>query len=143
MFACYFAVAFFDPLLLWAGGKLMGAIFGFGTHWPLGVFMIAALVGGGGFMTIVGRERTRLAVDIVAISGWLVLGLIVAPIVGLAPPALVAVIIYAVMLAGIFGYVLVLGQWEKAFVQTLSWPAWWSLLAVAFAFSAYRLILFQ
>ena len=40
MFACYFAVSFFDPLLLWAGGKLMGAIFGFGTHWPLGVFLV-------------------------------------------------------------------------------------------------------
>jgi hypothetical protein len=143
MFACYFAVAFFDPLLLWAGGKLMGAIFGFGTHWPLGVFMLAALVGAGGFMTIVGRERTRLAVDAVAIAGWIVLGLIVAPIVGLAPPPLVAVIIYAVMLAGIFGYVLLLGRWEKAFIRTLTWPATWSLLAVGFAFTAYRLILFQ
>src|ERR1700754_65378 len=88
MFACYFAVAFFDPLLLWAGGKLMGAIFGFSTHWPLGVFLLAALVGAGGFMTI---------------AGWLVLGLIVAPIVDRAPPPLVALIIYAVMLAAIFG----------------------------------------
>jgi hypothetical protein len=143
MFACYFAVCVVDPLLLWAGGKLMGAIFGFGTHWPLGVFLLAALVGAGGFMTIVGRERTRLAVDIVAISGWIVLGLIVAPLVGLAPPTLVAVILYAVMLAAIFGYVLVLGQWEKAFIRTLSWPVTWSLLAVGFAFTAYRLILFQ
>src|ERR1700759_3342300 len=83
MFACYFAVAFFDPLLLWAGGKLMGAIFGFSTHWAQGVFMVAALVGAAGFMTIVGRERTSLSVDIVAIGAWIVLGLIVAPIVGL------------------------------------------------------------
>src|ERR1700759_4187474 len=83
MFACYFAVSFFDPLLLWAGGKLMGAIFGFGTHWAQGVFMVAALVGAAGFMTIVGRERTSLSVDIVAIGAWIVLGLIVAPIVGL------------------------------------------------------------
>ena len=143
MFACYFAVSFFDPLLLWAGGKLMGAIFGFGTHWHLGVFLLAALVGAGGFMTIVGRERTSLSVDIVAICGWVALGLVVAPIVGLAPPPVVAVILYAVMLAGIFGYVLVLGRWEKAFVRTLSWPITWSLLAVAFAFTAYHLILFQ
>ena len=143
MFACYFAVSFFDPLLLWAGGKLMGAIFGFGTHWALGVFMLAALVGAGGFMTIVGRERTSLSVDIVAVSAWIVLGLIVAPIVGLAPPTVVAVIIYAVMLAGIFGYVLLLGRWEKAFVRTLTWPITWSLLAVGFAFTAYHLILFQ
>src|SRR6201995_2507187 len=143
MFACYFAVAFFDPLLLWAGGKLMGAIFGFGTHWPLGVFLLAALVGAGGFMTIVGRERKSLSVDFVLIIVWIVLGFIVAPIVGLAPPPLVSVIIYAVMLPAIFGYVLLLGQWEKAFVKTLSWPITWSLLAIGFAFSAYRLILFQ
>lgn len=143
MFACYFAVSFFDPLWLWAGGKLMGAIFGFGTHWAQGVFMVAALVGAAGFMTIVGRERTSLTVDILAIAAWIVLGLIVAPIVGLAPPALVAIIIYAVMLAGIFGYVLFVGQFEKAFLRTLSWPITWSLLAVGFAFLAYHLILFQ
>jgi hypothetical protein len=143
MFACYFAVSFFDPLLLWAGGKLMGAIFGFGTHWHLGVFMLAALVGAGGFMTIVGRQRTSLSVDVVVITGWIVLGLIVAPIAGLAPSALVAVIIYAVMLAAIFGYVLLLGRWQKAFVKTLTWPVTWSVLAVGFAFTAYRLILFQ
>jgi hypothetical protein len=143
MFACYFAVAFFDPLLLWAGGKLMGAIFGFGTHWPLGVFLLAALVGAGGFMTIVGRERKNLSVDIIAIAAWLVLGVVVAPIVGLGPSPLVAVIIYAVMLAAIFGYVLLLGQWEKSFFKTLSWPVTWSLLAIGFAFTAYRLILFQ
>lgn len=143
MFACYFAVSFFDPLLLWAGGKLMGAIFGFGTHWAQGVFMVAALVGAAGFMTIVGRERTSLTVDILAISAWIVLGLIIAPIVGLAPSALVAIIIYAVMLAGILGYVVFVGEWEKAFVRTLSWPITWSLLAVGFAFSAYHLILFQ
>ena len=143
MFACYFAVSVFDPLLLWAGGKLMGAIFGFGTHWHLGVFLLAALVGAGGFMTIVGRQRTSLSVDVVVITGWIVLGLIVAPIAGLAPPPLVAVIIYAVMLAAIFGYVLLLGQWEKAFVKTLTWPITWSLLAVGFAFTAYELILFQ
>jgi hypothetical protein len=55
----------------------------------------------------------------------------------------VAVIIYAVMLAAIFGYVLLLGQWEKAFIKTLSWPVTWSLLAIGFAFVAYELILFQ
>jgi hypothetical protein len=143
MFACYFAVSFFDPLLLWAGGKLMGAIFGFGTHWAVGVFMVAALVGAAGFMTIVGRQRTSLTVDILAIAAWIVLGLIVAPIVGLAPPAVVSIIIYALMLAGIFGYVLFVGQWEKEFLRTVSWPITWSLLAVGFAFIAYHLILFQ
>jgi hypothetical protein len=109
----------------------------------LGVFLVAALVGAAGFMTIVGRERTSLTVDILAIAAWIVLGLIVAPIVGLAPPPVVAIIIYAVMLAAIFGYVLFIGRWKKSFVRTLSWPITWSLLAVGFAFSAYHLILFQ
>ena len=143
MFACYFAVSFFDPFLLWVGGKLMGAIFGFGTHWPLGVFLVAALVGAAGFMTIVGHERTSLTVDFLAIAAWVVLGLIVAPIVGLAPSPLVAIIIFAVMLAAILGYVLFVGRWEKAFFRTLSWPITWSLLAVFFAYTAYHLILFQ
>jgi hypothetical protein len=58
MLACYVAVSVIGPLLLWAGGALMGAIFGFGSHWRLGVFVAAALVGAAGFMTVVGRERT-------------------------------------------------------------------------------------
>lgn len=143
MFACYVAVALFDPLLLWAGGKLMGAIFGFGSHWHLGVFIAAAITGAAGFMTIVGRERTRLAVDVVAIAAWVVLGLIVAPIVGLAPPAGVALIGYAILLGLIFVYVLAVGRFAVAFARTLSWPITWTLLAVFFAFIAYRLILFQ
>jgi hypothetical protein len=142
IFACYIAVSVLNPMLLWVGGKLMSAIFGFGSHWSLGVFMVAALVGSAGFMTIVGRERTRLAVDVLAISVWIVLGLIVAPIVGLAPSALVAIIIYAVLLAVTLGYVLTIGRFRTAFVRTLGWPATWSLLGVFFAFAAYRLILF-
>lgn len=143
IFACYLAVSFVDPLLLWCGGKLMSAIFGFGSRWPLGVFMVAALVGAAGFMTIVGRERTSLSVDVLAITAWVVLGLVVAPILGLAPSAGVAIICYAVLLLVILGYVVRVGRWRTAFLRTLSWPVMWSLLAVFFAFSAYRLILFQ
>jgi hypothetical protein len=58
MFACFAAVSVFDPLLLWCGGELMGAIFGFSSHWRIGVFMVASLVGAAGFITIVGRQRT-------------------------------------------------------------------------------------
>ena len=141
MFACYVAVSFVDPLLLWLGGKLTAAIFGYSAHWPLGVYIAAALVGAAGFMTIVGRQRTRLAVDVIAIGAWVVLGLIVAPIVGLAPAPIVAVILYAVMLAGIFGYVVITGQFAVSFLRTLSWPITWSLLAALFAFSAHQLIL--
>ncbi|MBV9714543.1 MAG: hypothetical protein JOZ64_04125, partial [Solirubrobacterales bacterium] len=106
MFACLAAVSVFDPLLLWCGGELMGAIFGFSSHWPIGVFLVAAVVGAAGFITIVGRERTRLSVDVLAIAGWVVLGLVVAPVVGLAPPAGVAIAIYAVLLLAIFIFVL-------------------------------------
>lgn len=143
IFASYLAVCLVDPLLLWCGGKLMSAIFGFGSHWPLGVFMVAALVGGAGFMTIVGRERTSLSVDVVAIAAWVVLGLVVAPILGLAPAPGVAIGAYAVLLLVIVGYVLSVGRWRTTVLHTLSWPMTWSLLAVFFAFAAYRLLLFQ
>jgi hypothetical protein len=86
MFACYAAVSVIDPLLLWCGGELMSSIFGFGSRWPLGVFLAAALVGAAGFMTIVGRERTSLSVDVLAITAWVLLGVVVAPVLGLALP---------------------------------------------------------
>jgi hypothetical protein len=143
IFACYVAVSFLNPLLLWCGGKLMSAIFGFSSHWRLGVFMAAALVGAAGFMTIVGRERTSLTVDVLAITAWVVLGLVVAPILGLAPPAGVAIAAYAVLLVLIFVYVVLIGRWQTGFLRTASWPTTWSLLALFFAFCAYKLVLYQ
>ena len=143
MGACYLAIAVVDPFLLWIGGKLMGAIFGFSSHWPLGVFMVAALVGAAGFMTIVGRQRTSITVDILTITAWIVLGLIVAPIIGLALSPLAAVICYAILLAGIFVYVLRFGRFDVAFTRTLSWPITWSLLALFFAFCVHQLVLYQ
>jgi hypothetical protein len=143
MFAVYAAVSVVEPFLLWAGGVLMSDAFGFGSHWPLGIFIAASLVGAGGLMTIVGRERTRLAVDVLAITVWLVLGLVVAPVIGLAPPKGVAIACYAAILGGIFLYVLFLGRWKTAFLRTLSWPVTWSLLAAFFAFCAHTLIIYQ
>ena len=143
MFACVVAVSFLSPLLLWGGGKLMGEIFGFSSRWPVGLFMAAALVGAGGFMTIVGRQRTNLSVDVLTIAAWVVLGLVVAPILGLAPPTGVAIAAYAVLLLATFVYVVRFGRWQTAFVRTVSWPVTWSALAVFFAFCAYRLILYQ
>jgi len=143
MFAVYAAISVVESFLLWGGGKMMDAIFGLGSHWSLGVFIAASVVGAGGFMTIVGRERTRLAVDVLTIAGWLLLGLVVAPVIGLAPPKGVAIACYAVMLGGIFLYVLFFGHWKTAFLRTLSWPVTWSLLAAFFAYSAYTLILYQ
>lgn len=143
MFACYVAVSFVDPLLLWCGGELMGDIFGFSSRWPLGIFMAAALVGAAGFITIVGRERTRLSVDVLTIAAWLVLGLIVAPILGLALPTGAAIACYAGVLLIIFIYVLRFGRWQTAFFRTVSWPLTWSFLALFFAFLAHTLILYQ
>jgi energy-converting hydrogenase Eha subunit C len=94
-------------------------------------------------MTIVGRQRTRLTVDILTIAAWVVLGLIVAPIIGLALSPLPAVIVFAVMLAGIFVYVLRFGHFDVAFTTTLSWPITWSLLALFFAFCLHQLVLYQ
>jgi hypothetical protein len=142
MFACYVAVSVIEPLLLWVGGKLMSSIFGFGSRWSLGVFMVASLVGAAGFMTIVGRQRTRLSVDLLTIAAWVLLGLVVAPVLGLAPPTGVAIASYGVLLLAIFGYVLRFGRWQTAFLRTVSWPVTWSLLALFFSYSAYKLLLY-
>ena len=142
MFAVYVAVSVVNPLVLWAGGELMSSIFGFGSRWRLGVFMAASLVGAAGFMTIVGRERASLSVDILAITAWLLLGLVIAPILGLAPPTAVALASYGVLLLGILAYVVGFGRWETPFLHTLTWPLTWSLLALFFAYGAYRLIIY-
>jgi hypothetical protein len=142
MFACYVAVGIIDPLLLWAGGELTSAIFGFGSRWPLGVFLAAALVGAAGFITITGRERTSLSVDVLAITAWLLLGLVVAPVIGLGLPSGAAIASYGVLLLVILVYVLRFGRWETAFLRTVSWPVTWSLLALFFAFSAHELIFY-
>jgi hypothetical protein len=143
MFACCVAVAFVDPLVLWAGGALMSSIFDIKSRWPLGVYMAAAVVGAAGFITIVGRERTHLSVDVLAISAWLLLGLVVAPVIGLALPAGVAIAVYGVLLLAIFGYVLFLGRWETAFLRTVSWPITWTAMAALFGYLAYRLLIYQ
>jgi hypothetical protein len=142
MFACYAAVSVIDPLLLWAGGELTSWIFGFDSRWPLGVFIAAALVGAAGFMTITGRERTSLSVDVLAIAAWVLLGLIVAPVIGLALPSGVAIVCYGVLLLLILFYVLRVGRWETAFLRTVSWPVTWSLLAMFCALSAHQLLFY-
>jgi hypothetical protein len=94
-------------------------------------------------MTIVGRERTSLSVDVLALTAWLLLGLVVAPVLGLALPSGAAIASYGVMLLVILLYVLRFGRWETAFLRTVSWPVTWSLLAVFFALSAHQLIFFS
>jgi len=142
MFACYAAISVTDPLLLWAGGELMSSIFGFGSRWPLGMFLAAALVGAAGFITITGRERTSLSVDVLAIAAWVLLGLVVAPVLGLALPRGAAIVSYGVLLVLILLYVLRFGRWETAFLRTVSWPVTWSLLALVFALSAHQLVFY-
>jgi hypothetical protein len=141
MFSVYLAVSVVVPFLLWSGGKAMGSLFGFSSNWDVVPFMAAALVGAAGFMTIVGRERTGLSVDVLAIAAWLILGFVVAPILGLALPDGAALVTYGVLLVVIFVYVLRFGHWKVAFLRTLSWPTTWSILAVLFAFSADRLLI--
>lgn len=143
IFACYLAVSLADPFLLWCGGKLMGSIFGFSARWHLGVFMFAAVVGAAGFMTIVGRQRANLSVDFIAVTGWILLGLVLAPVLGLGLSIVAAIICYAVLLIGNFIFVLSFGRWQRAFIQTVTWPTMWSLLALLFALMAYRMIFFQ
>jgi hypothetical protein len=142
MFACVVAIGVINPLLLWGGGAMMGSIFDFSSRWPLGVYIVASLVGAAGFMTIVGRQRTRLAVDVLAVAAWLLLGLVVAPVLGLAPSPAVAIIFYGVLLLGMFAFVLGFGRWPTGFLRTLSWPVTWSALAILFAYASYHLLLY-
>jgi hypothetical protein len=142
IFSSYLAISIVDPLLLFAGGELTSAIFGFDSHWRLGVYMAAAVVGAAGYITIVGRARSSLSVDVLAITAWVLLGLLVAPIVGLALPAGVALACYGVLLLGILVFVRRFGRWETDFVRSLSWPLTWTLLALFFAYCAYELLLY-
>ena len=104
--------------------------------------MVAALVGAAGFVTIAGRERISLSVDVLAITAWLVLGLVVAPVLGLALPSGAAIASYGVLLLLILLYVLRFGHWQTAFLRTVSWPVTWSLLALVFALSAHQLVFY-
>jgi hypothetical protein len=54
-----------------------------------------------------------------------------------------AIICYAILLALVFGYVLRVGRFQKAFVRTASWPVTWTFLAAFFAYAAYVLVLYQ
>ena len=140
MLFSYLAVSVIGPLLLFCGGELTSLVFGFDSRWPLGLFMAGCLVGAAGFITIVGRERTSLSVDVLAIAAWLFLGLVVAPLVGLALPREAAFASYGVLLLVILSVVRLFGQWETDFRHNLSWPVTWSLLALLFAYSSHRLI---
>jgi hypothetical protein len=142
MFVCYLGVSVIGPLLLFAGGELMGLLFDVDSRWPLGVFMVANLVGAAGLMTIVGRERTGLSVDVVVLAVWLLLGLVVAPLLGLAVPPEAALVSYGVLLLVILLFVRRFGFWESDFRRSLSWPVTWSLLALLFAYSAHQLLFY-
>ncbi len=142
MFLCYLAVAVFGPLLLFCGAEVMSLLFDVDSRWPLGLFMVASLVGAAGFMTIVGRERTSLSVDVLAIAAWCLLGLVVAPLLGLAVSPGVALVSYGVVLLVILLFVRRFGYWESDFRRSLSWPMTWSLLALVFAYSSHQLVFY-
>lgn len=139
MFSSYLAVSVVSPLLLFCGAELTSRVFGLDSRWPLGLFMAAGLVGAAGFITIVGRERTSLSIDLLAIAAWLLLGIVVAPLLGLALPPGAALASYGVLLLVILFLVRRFGRWETDFRRTLSWPVTWTLLALFFAYSWYEL----
>jgi len=142
MAVSYLAVSVIGPLLLFSGAQLMSLVFGLDSRWPLGLFMAAGLVGAAGFITIFGRERTNLSVDFLAITAWLLLGLVVAPLIGLALPPAAALASYGVTLLVILFVVRRFGQWESDFRRTLSWPVTWSLLGVLFAYTSHQLLFY-
>lgn len=143
MFLSYLAVSFLGPLLLFGGAEIMSLIFGLNSRWPLGIYMAAGVVGAAGFITIVGSERINLTVDLVSIAAWLLLGLVIAPLLGLALPPAAALASYAVVLLAILLVVRRFGRWETDFRRTLSWPVTWSVLALFFAYSWHQLAFYQ
>lgn len=143
MFLCYSAVSVVGPWLLFCGGQIMSIVFGLQSRWPIGLFMASSVVGAAGFMTVVGRERSSLSVDIVAITAWLLLGLVVAPPLGLALPPAAALASYGAVLLAILIVVRRFGHWETDFRGTLSWPITWTLLALLFAYSWHRLVFYD
>jgi len=138
----YLAVSVIGPLLLFCGGQLMSLVFGVDSRWPLGIFMAAGLVGAAGFITIFGRERTNVSVDLLAVTAWLLLGLVVAPLIGLALPRGAALASYGVVLLIILLVVRRFGRWESDFRGTLSWPVTWSVLGVLFAYTSHQLLFY-
>jgi hypothetical protein len=138
---CYAAVTVIDLLLLWCGGKLLGAIFGVDSRWRLGLFMGAALLEGGLVMFI--RPRISLSGDILRFTVWLLLGLVAAPLVGLTLSPGAAGASYAALLLVSIALFLSFRLWQPGFVCRLSWLTAWTLLALFFSFSAYRLVLVQ
>ena len=142
-FLAYLAVSVLVPMLLFFGAEAMSLVFGLTPRWPLGLFMAAGLVGGAGFITIVGRERTNRSVDLLAIAAWLLLGLVVAPLLGLALPPEAALVAYGVLLLAILFVVRRFGTWHADFRHTLSWPVTWCLLAVFFAYCWYELAFYS
>ena len=142
MVLSYMAACVIVPALLYAGGQLMGSIFSLSARWPFGLFLLAALVGEATFITIVGRERGSAAVDLLTITGWLILGLVIAPIVALALSDGAAATVFAVLLVGNLIFVRAFGVWQEAFRRSLSWPVTWSVMALIFAAASYELIFF-
>lgn len=138
---CYAAVTVIDLLLLWCGGKLLGALFGFDSRWRLGLFMGAAVLEAVLIMLI--SPRISLSGDILRFTVWLLLGLVVAPVVGLTLSAGAAGASYAALLLVSIASFLFFRQWQPGFVCRLSWLTAWTLLALFFSFSAYRLVLVQ
>lgn len=142
MFISYLAVSVIGPLLLFCGAQLISLVFGLDSRWPLGLFMAAGLVGAVGFITIFGRERTNLSVDLLAITAWLLLGLVIAPLIGLALPPWAALASYGVVLLIVLLVVRRFGRWESDFRRTLSWPVTWSLLGLLFAYIFHQLLFY-
>ncbi|MGH2839691.1 MAG: hypothetical protein ACRDKY_02565, partial [Solirubrobacteraceae bacterium] len=71
------------------------------------------------------------------------LGVVVAPLLGLAVSPGAALASYGVLLLIILLFVRRFGYWESDFRRSLSWPVTWSLLALLFACSSHQLIFYS
>lgn len=140
--ACYAAVTLVNPLLLWGGGALAGSLFGFSSHWRLGMFIAASVVLIAGLIAVEGRRATDLRSDLLASVAWLVLAFVAVPVLGLSIRPAAALASLAGLLFVFLLYVLLWAS-DAPTIALMSWLLIWTLLAGFFGFCAHRLVLFQ
>lgn len=113
--------------MLWCGAQATSATFGFSSRWRLGVFIAAGLVGAAGFIRIVTRQRETLTGDVAAITVWVLLGFVAAPILGLALFCDGRRRDLRLLAGGRPVLCFCVGRWQTPFLRTVSWPVIWSL----------------
>lgn len=140
--SAYAAVSIYGPLLPVLGGKLTSLVFGFNPHWRLQPLIVSALVSVVMFSILTASDRGNLQIDRTLVVVWFVFSLIVGPMIGLGLRTSLAMDAYGVIALCLFLYVFSFSYFTASVVRTIGWLLIWSVLALFFTFSAYKLVLY-